>query len=93
MLSAAEWLVPEVAVTVMLEMPGGVPFPGFVCGPPPPPQLATRRARVMIPKTAEQRLAFLLLAPTPTTKNPNTIPSDHETKVQGRRRATGTVAA
>src|SRR6478609_224077 len=59
MLSAAEWLVPEVAVTVMLEVPGGVPFCGFVFGLPPPPQLTTRRARVMIPKTAEQCLAFL----------------------------------
>jgi len=93
MLSAAEWLVPEVAVTVMLEVPGGVPFCGFVCGLPPPPQLTTSSASAMTLKTAEQRLAFLLRAPTPTTENPNTIPSDHATKVQGRRLATGTVAA
>ena len=53
MLSAAEWLAPEVAVTVMLEVPGGVPFCGLVCGLPPPPQLTTRRASAMTPKTAE----------------------------------------
>ena len=43
----------------------------------------------MTPKTAEKRLAFLLGAPVPTTKNPNTIPSDHDVKLQGRRPAIG----
>jgi len=88
-LRTPEWLTPEVAVTVMLEVPGGVPFCGFVCGLPPPPQLTTRRASAMTPKTAEKRLAFLPRLFIPTTKNPNTIPSDHDVKLQGRRPAIG----
>ena len=46
----------------------------------------------MPPKTAEQRLAFLPRLPIPTTRNSNTIPSDHELKVQGRRPVIGTAA-
>jgi len=87
-----EWLTPEVAVTVTLEKPGGVPVLGFVCGLPPP-QLATRRARVMIPKTAEKCLAFLPRLFLPSTKNPNTIPSGHKVNVQRWRAADGTAAA
>src|SRR5436305_14713631 len=43
----------------------------------------------MTPKTAEQRLAFLPRLLIPTTRNPNTIPSDHEVKLHGRRLAIG----
>jgi hypothetical protein len=89
MFKAAEWLLPEVAVTVKLEVPGGVPVVGFCCGLPPPPQLTTSSASAMTPKTTEQRLAFLPPLLTPTTKNPKTIPSDHEVRVQGRRPAIG----
>jgi hypothetical protein len=87
-----EWLTPEVAVTVTLEKPGGVPVLGFGCGLPPP-QLATSKASAMIPKTAEKCLAFLPRLFIPTTKNPNTIPSDHEVNVQRWRAANGTAAA
>lgn len=52
MFKAPEWLTPEVAVTVMLEVPGGVPVVGFGFGLPPP-QLTTSRANAMMPKTAE----------------------------------------
>jgi len=90
-LRTPEWLTPEVAVTVMLEVPGGVPVLGFGCGLPPP-QLTTSRASAMRPKTAEHRLSFLPREPTPITKNPNTIPSDHDVKLQGRRPAIGTTA-
>jgi hypothetical protein len=89
--SAAEWLLPEVAVTVILEVPGGVPVFGFGCGLPPL-QPTINRANAMTLKTAEQRLALLPRAPVPTIKNPNTRPSDHEVKVQGRRPASGTAA-
>ena len=52
MFKAAEWLAPDVAVTVMLKVPGGVPFCGFCCGPPPP-QLTRQSSSAMQPKTTE----------------------------------------
>jgi hypothetical protein len=76
----------------MFEAPAGVPVVGFGCGPDPPlPQLTTSRTNAIAPQTTEQRLAFLPQLPNPTTKNPNTIPSVQEVKVQGRRPASGTV--
>jgi hypothetical protein len=90
--SADEWLAPEVAVTVMLELPGGVPVLEFGGALFPPPQLTRQISSAMPPKTAEQRLAFLPRLPILTTRNPNTIPSDHELKVQGRRPVIGTAA-
>src|SRR5882724_3960881 len=45
--NAAAWLVAEVAVTVMLEVPAGVPLFWFVTGGPPPPQLTTHNATAM----------------------------------------------
>ena len=90
--SADEWLAPEVAVTVMLEVPGGVPVLEFGGALFPPPQLTRQISSAMPPKTAEQRLAFLPRLPIPTTRNSNTIPSDHELKVQGRRPVIGTAA-
>ena len=87
---AAEWLVAELAVTVMLKVPGGVPVVVVVCVPfPPPPQLTTSRASAITPKMAEPRLVILPRLFIPTTKNPNTIPNDQEVKIQGRRLAIG----
>jgi hypothetical protein len=53
MVSADEWLAPEVAVTVMLEVPGGVPVLEFGGAPFPPPQLTRQISSAMTPKTAE----------------------------------------
>jgi hypothetical protein len=50
---AAEWLVAEVAVTMMLEIPGGVPVVGLCWEPFPPPQLTTQRSNAMLAKTTE----------------------------------------
>lgn len=50
---AAEWLVAELAVTVMLKSPGGVPVVVVVCVPFPPPQLTRQRSSAMLPKTTE----------------------------------------
>lgn len=52
------WLVPEVAITVMLEVPGGVPvFGGGVLLPPP--QLTRQRHSVRAPNASHQRRALL----------------------------------
>jgi hypothetical protein len=72
----------------MLEVPGGVPVVGFG-RELPPPQLETRKANAMTLKTAEQRLAILPPAPVPTTKNPNTMPTDHDIKIQRCKPAIG----
>lgn len=49
---AAEWVVAELAVTVMLNVPGGVPVVVVVCVPFPP-QLTRQRSSAMPPKTTE----------------------------------------
>ncbi len=54
-----------------------------VCVPFPPPQLTRQRASAITPKMVEQRLVILPRSPIPTTKNPNTIPSDQEGKSPG----------
>lgn len=61
MLSAAVWLVAEVAVTVMELVPGGVPFGGP--GVPlllPPPQLPSRTTKAIAAKSG---VSFLILLP------------------------------
>jgi hypothetical protein len=90
--SAAEWLVAEVAVTVTLEVPGGVPiFGGGVLLPPP--QLTRQKASAVAPNARDQRQTFLLRLPILTTNSPNTIATGHAAKVQGFRPAIGTEAA
>lgn len=90
--SAAEWLVAEVAVTVMLEVPGGVPI--FGCGVLlPPPQLTRQKASAVALNARDQRQTFLLRLPILTTNSPNTIATGHAAKVQGFRPAIGTAAA
>jgi hypothetical protein len=89
--SAAEWLVAEVAVTVTLEVPGGVPiFGGGVLLPPP--QLTRQKASAVAPNVRDQRQTFLLRLPILTTNSPNTIATGHAAKVQGFRPAIGTAA-
>jgi hypothetical protein len=90
-LNAAEWLVAEVAVTVTLEVPGGVPiFGGGVLLPPP--QLTRQKASAVAPNVRDQRQTFLLRLPILTTNSPNTIATGHAAKVQGFRPAIGTAA-
>jgi hypothetical protein len=90
--SAAEWLVAEVAVTVTLEVPGGVPiFGGGVLLPPP--QLTRQKASAVAPNARDQRQTLLLRLPILTTNSPNTIATGHAAKVQGFRPAIGTEAA
>jgi hypothetical protein len=90
--SAAEWLVAEVAVTVMLEVPEGVPglFGGGVLLPPP--QLTRQKASAVAPNARDQRQTFLLRLPILTRNSPNTIATGHAAKVQGFRPAIGTAA-
>jgi hypothetical protein len=88
--SAAEWLVAEVAVTVTLEVPGGVPiFGGGVLLPPP--QLTRQKASAVALNARDQRQTFLLRLPILTTNSPNTIATGHAAK--GFRPAIGTAAA
>jgi len=85
--------VAEVAVTVTLAVPGGVPLVGFVTVVLPPPQLTMHNAMVM-PARERQRafaFAFLVVCKLSATTNPNRIAIGHA-KVQGRRRANGTAA-
>ena len=55
--SAAVWLVAEMAVTVMLEVPAGVPFTGFFTEVPPP-QLTTHNASAIPARAHPWRLPF-----------------------------------
>jgi hypothetical protein len=88
---AAEWLVPEVAVTVMLEVPGGVPmFGGGVLLPPP--QLTSERPSMSAPNARDHLLIFLPRLPILTANSPNSIAAGHAAKVQGFRRAIGAAA-
>jgi len=90
-LKATEWLAPEVAVTEMLEVPGGVPiFGGGVLLPLP--QLTRQRASVRAPNARDQRRIFLSRLPTLTTNSPITIATCHAATVQGFRPAIGTAA-
>jgi len=89
--SAAEWLVAEVAVTVMLEVPGGVPiFGGGVLLPPP--QLTRERPSVTTPNAKDHRRAFLFTLPMLTRNSPNTTATGNAGKVRGFRPASGTAA-
>ena len=81
-LKAAEWLVPEVAVTVMLEVPGGVPFDGGGALLPPP-QLTRQKPSVSAPNAKDHLLIFLPRLPIPKTNTPNAIATNHAAKVQG----------
>jgi hypothetical protein len=94
-LKATEWLAPEVAVTVMLEVPGGVPIFGGVLLPPP--QLTRQKPSMRAPNAMDHRGTFLLRlsllrAPIHTTNSPNTIATGHAAKVQGCIPANGTAA-
>jgi len=90
-LKAAEWLVAEVAATVILKVPGGVPiFGGGVLLPPP--QLTRERPSVTTPNAKDHRRAFLLTLPMPTRNSPNTTATGNAGKVRGFRPASGTAA-
>jgi len=81
-LKAAEWLVAEVAATVMLKVPGGVPiFGGGVLLPPP--QLTRERPSVTTPNAKDHLLIFLPRLPIPETNTPNAMATNHAAKVQG----------
>ena len=85
--SGAVWLMPDVAVTVMVLVPGGVPMTGFFTGAPPPPQLAMN-SKSGSPASTNRRL-FVLFRRLPASSSPKTIPAD-QAKAPGCRRATGT---
>jgi len=79
------------AVTVMLEIPGGVPLVGLLTALRPPPQLTMNNVRTTPVRTLQRRLAFLFVRKLPATSKPNTIPID-DANVLGCNRATGTAA-
>src|ERR1051326_1753417 len=90
-LKAAEWLLPEAAVTAVLGVSGGAPkIGGGVLLPLSP--LTRQRASVRAPNARDQRRTFLSRLPTLTTNSPNTMATGHAAKVQGVRPAIGTAA-
>ena len=91
-LSVAACVVPEVAVTVILEVPGGVPifFGGALF---PLPQLTRQRASAVPPHANDHFRAFWPRLPLFAKNNANMVPTDHAVKIQGGRPANGTAAA
>lgn len=87
--SGAVWVVPEVAVTVMVLVPAGVPMIGFFTGVPPPPQLAMNSKSGNTASTSHR--FFVLVRRLPANSNPKTIPMDHA-RVPECKCATGTTA-
>src|SRR5215813_7548857 len=87
--SGAVWVVPEVAVTVMVLVPAGVPMIGFFTGVPPPPQLVMNSKSGNA--TSTRRPLVVLLRRLPASSSPKMIPADHA-KAPGCRRATATTA-
>jgi hypothetical protein len=72
---ATVWLAPEVAVTVMLEIPGGVPLFGLITVFPPPPQLTMHTIKARPASRRQPRFAFLLVLKLPAATSPSAIPS------------------
>lgn len=88
---AVVWLVAEVAETVIVLVPGGVPLTGFLTVPPPPPQLAIDNMKAMPARKRQRRFVLPVVWNLPVSRSPNTMPRDH-VRVPGCRLATGTVA-
>ena len=82
-------LVAEVAETVIVLVPGGVPMIGFLTGLLPPPQLAIDNTKAMPARKRQRRFAFPVVWKLPASRSPNTKPSGHA-RVPGCRLANGT---
>ncbi|HEV7520358.1 MAG TPA: hypothetical protein VGP89_04610, partial [Candidatus Angelobacter sp.] len=79
--SAVVWFVAEVAVTVMIEVPAGVPFKGFFTEAPPP-QLTTHNVTPIAASAYQCDITFLFVRILNDINKPKTMPADH-TKAKG----------